>query len=505
MLKAATVFVSVLVLPCTIAQDVELEAIDYLTEYGYFETNDGTKPVVDETALSSAVKKFQEFAGLRQTGILDQETQKLMKTPRCGMDDRVADFVLGRTSWKKKELTYRIFTYPTNGLSRQDVDSETVKAFSMWQDNSGMSFSKRRSGPVDIEILFAKGSHGDRNPFDGPGGVLAHAYFPSQSAIGGDAHFDDSEDWSVTYNKGKQVLNTLTHEFGHSLGLRHSNVPGSIMAPFYKGWDKNLRLAQDDINGIQSLYGKRVTNIPPVNTTPKETTPVNTPTQRPPTEDKELCVSRIDAIVNTNGGTSYVFQGDEYYKLIDDNVAQGYPRKIAQYWPGLPDNIDASVTWKSRDITYFFKGDQYWRFAGVTPSSGYPKDISIWQGLPSNLDAAFQWGPNNHLYFLKGSQYWKYDTDQQTMVAGNPFDMSSWTGVPVDLDAAFQWKNGKTYIFKSGQYWRFNDESFRVDRSNPPFPRDAGVWWFGCPKKRLTIPSLDVSVGEVDTEPEDLL
>ena len=111
---------------------------------------------------------------------------------------------------------------------------------------------------------------------------MAHAYFPGQGSISGDAHFDDSENWSVTYNKGKQILNTLTHEFGHSLGLRHSNVPGSIMAPFYKGWDKNLKLAQDDINGIQSLYGKQVNNKPPINTptekAPTEKTPVNTPT-----------------------------------------------------------------------------------------------------------------------------------------------------------------------------------------------------------------------------------
>ena len=81
------------------------------------------------------------------------------------------------------------------------MGSETSKAFSMWQDDSGMRFSKRSSGPVDIEILFAKGSHKDRNAFDGPRGVLANAYFPGQGSISGDAHFDDSENWSVTYNR----------------------------------------------------------------------------------------------------------------------------------------------------------------------------------------------------------------------------------------------------------------------------------------------------------------
>ena len=29
------------------------------------------------------------------------------------------------------------------------------------------------------------------------------------------------------------------------------------MAPFYKGWDPNLKLAQDDIDAIQALYGEK--------------------------------------------------------------------------------------------------------------------------------------------------------------------------------------------------------------------------------------------------------
>ena len=43
---------------------------------------------------------------------------------------------------------------------------------------------------------------------------------------------------------------------GHSLGLSHSDKRDALMAPFYKGWEPNLQLDQDDIRGIQALYGE---------------------------------------------------------------------------------------------------------------------------------------------------------------------------------------------------------------------------------------------------------
>ena len=60
-------------------------------------------------------------------------------------------------------------------------------------------------GLADMIVSFENGTHGDGFPFDGRGGVLAHAFFPER---GGDCHFDDQENWSIGPSQVKGQLNT---------------------------------------------------------------------------------------------------------------------------------------------------------------------------------------------------------------------------------------------------------------------------------------------------------
>lgn len=84
--------------------------------------------------------------------------------------------MLSGSRWKTKSLTYKISKYPPK-LAKKDVDKEISRAFGVWSEYTDLKFTPT-NGNVHIEIRFEEGEHGDGDPFDGPGGTLAHAYFP---------------------------------------------------------------------------------------------------------------------------------------------------------------------------------------------------------------------------------------------------------------------------------------------------------------------------------------
>ncbi|VVC43446.1 Hypothetical protein CINCED_3A002822 [Cinara cedri] len=479
----------------TAGVQTDAQAMMYLSQYGYLSPsmkNPNSGHIMSEETMARALMEFQSFAGLNLTGHLDDDTLHFMSMPRCGVRDKVGfatdsrsrRYALQGSRWRVKDLTYRISKYPKL-LDKSDTDSEVRKAFDVWSDVTPLTFTHKKSGQVHIEIRFEKGEHGDGDPFDGPGGTLAHAFFP---VYGGDAHFDDSEKWSIGSFKGTNLFQVAAHEFGHSLGLSHSDVRSALMAPFYRGYDPSFSLDSDDVEAIQALYGASTSAEEAPDSDDDSTSQGSgkkTTTQEPPGtdgSDAELCTdTKVDTLFNSAAGETFVFKGDYYWKLTDDGLAQGFPKSIAGTWSGLPGNIDAAFTYKNGK-TYFFKGPKYWRYTGTTMDDGYPKDIADgFAGIPDNVDDALVWSGNGKIYFFKGSKFWKFDPMQKPPVKSTyPKPISNWDGIPDNIDAVLHYTNGYTYFFKDENYYRFNDRTFAVDTADPPFPRNAGYWWFGC-------------------------
>lgn len=174
--------------------------------------------------------------------------------PDAGDEDETALKYRAISQWGKTNLTY-YFINETGKLSGETERDLVRAAFKLWADETPLSFNETAdSAQADILIGWANGDHGDGDPFDGPGDVLAHASYPNpyderQVFL----HFDDSERWVDSDTQNVDLLTVAAHEIGHNLGLDHSRDPNALMYPSYSG--PRRFLGKDDVVGAQSLYG----------------------------------------------------------------------------------------------------------------------------------------------------------------------------------------------------------------------------------------------------------
>lgn len=203
---------------------------------------------------------------------------------------RVTEYAQAGHGWPKgtdgiASVSYNFQSLPPHldaSLARHEIE----RAFAEWQRYGSIRLipGAQASDPRTIAIQFAAAAHGDPYPFDGPGGVLAHTFYPAPpnaEPIAGDMHFDAAENWQSGW--GIDVFSVALHEAGHALGLAHSTIPGTVMYPYYR---QLTGLTADDVAGIRSLYGdESKTPASPTTPTPDPPTPPQPPAQPPGKSD----------------------------------------------------------------------------------------------------------------------------------------------------------------------------------------------------------------------------
>ncbi|XP_010181721.1 PREDICTED: matrix metalloproteinase-28, partial [Mesitornis unicolor] len=361
----------------------------FLQKYGYLsEQGPGAHSPVEFT---EAVRDFQWVTHLPLSGVLDAPTLHQMALPRCGTGDRDS-----RTHWASaarrrrmaQHVTYRVVNWPPY-LPQHEVRLAVRAAFQLWSNVSALVFWEAQDGPADIRLTFFHGDHNDglNNAFDGPGGALAHAFFPRR----GEAHFDSAERWSLRSGKGRNLFVVVAHEVGHTLGLEHSPVRSALMSPYYKKLGKDFVLSWDDILAVQNLYGK-----PPKGSAVQLPGKVFTHFQDLHDADHNL----------------YIFKGSHFWVVAASGNASD-PGKF-----------------------YFFKGGRCWCYAGSTLEAGfpqkcsarglprhtlrvepyYPRSLQDWGGLPPGTAGALS-HRDGFLYFFRDDHYWQFDQAKLRVVA----------------------------------------------------------------------------------------
>uniref|UniRef100_A0A3B5R6K1 Collagenase 3 n=1 Tax=Xiphophorus maculatus TaxID=8083 RepID=A0A3B5R6K1_XIPMA len=396
--------------------------IDYLRRFyslrlGGTDYRGSTRKIRSASDMEQKVRQMQNFFGLRETGILDSNTVNVMKKPRCGVPDvDNYSFYPYHPKWKNRILSdalCRIAKY-TPDLSREDVEKSFRLALKMWSDAAPLNFVKINHGKADIVLTFAHRAHGDFSPFDGPGGVLAHAFQPGEG-MGGDVHFDEDETWT-TGGQGF-LFAVAAHELGHSLGLTHSRDPSAVMFPSYRHRsNKQYTLSTDDVLGIQMLYAE---NQPKV---PKKCDPT----------------FLFDAAMVIQNEIVYFqnrFTWMRTTKLTYWNrLREGH---ISTYFPDIGSPVDAAY---DIPLCCFFSGHKYWVVQQLK-TRGTAGNISEF-GFPSSVrrvDAAVHVAEYGKTMFFIGQFYYRYDEQKSQMDPGFPRSIQTdWHGIPRNVDAAFK-------------------------------------------------------------------
>jgi hypothetical protein len=186
----------------------------------------------------------------------------------------------------------------TSQLNASAAKAEIARAMAQWSAAVKVTWAPGSTATANqtVNILWTTYAHGDAYPFTGPGGVLAHTFYPANpnpEPVAGDMHLNDSETWGIGTNT--DLFSVTLHELGHALGLGHSDNPNDVMYPYYK---MNAGLQPGDIAAIQTMYAAQTGSTTP--------TPAPTP---PPTPTGSALSLTVNATAATTTAAAVTLTG----------------------------------------------------------------------------------------------------------------------------------------------------------------------------------------------------
>jgi len=439
----------------------------------------------DNANRAKAIREFQRMYNLKQTGIIDRDTQQAMLAPRCGFPDREPEVYHSDTSlpegkrslmskrfqpplgeaykWDKNRLTFHFRSLSDKPGFSQDAQRSAIRrALDVWEGVSPLTFVETQD-TGDINIQFSSGQHqdGPQNAFDGPGGVLAHAFYPRS----GESHFDATEDWVDDKEEGIDLMQVAAHELGHALGLQHTDVPGALMAPYYH-YEASFTLPDDDRLAIQSIYGSRETR--PV--TPQPVKPEK-PTVPPPQVPE--CSITFGAATQVNDGSIHVFSGRNLYRLTETGgLDAGFPVTIKDIYKTAPDTVDSAAYNRLSTYTFLFKGTKVWKYQGFKLIGGHTINVPGYSGA----DAAFT-EQDGLIYLMKGRNCFLFNEASMSVSSSRACD-EAYPNRPPNINSALKLDSDPTnvYFFSGIQYYKYNEDLKQVVRG---YPKQIGPAWIG--------------------------